>query len=354
MGIPIRCHDCGTEAGEQAGEGSDGGAGVGLHTVPQQDQGLRRVAENVGPTPWGIFEGLHCDCVPRFGPLNLEAAEPYGELVTAVAGKVVAITGGARGIGLATATVLHGLGARVAIGDIDESAVDDAGGRLGLQVHRRLDVTDRQSFGEFLDAVEDAVGPIDVLVNNAGVIAVGSAIDEDDAVTRRLLDVNIFGVMLGTKLAAQRMLARGRGHVINIASLGGVLPTEGIATYCATKHAVLGYTNTVRMENRGRGVHFSAIMPTLTNTEMIAGIGRATGFKNAEPEDVARAVASVIAKPRPQVVVPRSMGIVASAQRLMPQGVAEALGRALGTGRVFTSDVEVDKRTSYARRTGTS
>jgi short-subunit dehydrogenase len=275
--------------------------------------------------------------------------------VTAVAGKVVAITGGARGIGLATTTVLQGLGAKVAIGDIDESAVEDTGGRLGLAVHRRLDVTDRQSFTEFLDAVEDTLGPADVLVNNAGVIAVGSAVDEDDAVTQRLLNVNIFGVMLGTKLAGQRMLARGRGHIVNIASLSSVLPTEGIATYCATKHAVLGYTNTVRMENRGRGVHFSAIMPTLTNTEMIAGIGHAKGFKNAEPDDVAKAVASVIAKPRPQVVVPRSMGIAASAQRrLMPQGVAEALGRVLGTGRVFTSDVEADKRTSYARRTGTS
>ena len=72
--------------------------------------------------------------------------------------------------------------------------------------------------------------------------------------------------------------------------MGSVLPAEGIATYCATKHAVLGYTDTVRMENRGRGVHFSAIMPTLTNTEMIAGFGHAKGFKNAEPEDVARAV----------------------------------------------------------------
>jgi short-subunit dehydrogenase len=271
-----------------------------------------------------------------------------------VAGKVIAITGGARGIGLAIATALHGLGAKVAIGDIDEVAVKESGDRLGLGVCLGLDVTERQSFTDFLDAVENRLGPVDVLVNNAGLIAVGSAVDEADAVTQRLLDVNIFGVMLGTKLAAQRMLPRSRGHIINIASVGSVLPTEGIATYCATKHAVLGYTDTVRMENRGSGVHFSAIMPTLTNTEMVAGIGHARGFKNAEPEDVARAVVGVIAQPKPRVVVPRSMGITVGAQRLLPQRLAEAIGRTLGIGRVFTSDLQPEKREGYARRTGTS
>jgi NAD(P)-dependent dehydrogenase (short-subunit alcohol dehydrogenase family) len=271
-----------------------------------------------------------------------------------VAEKVIAITGGARGIGLATATVLHGLDATVAIGDIDRSAVKEAGSQLDLKVARRLDVTDRRSFTDFLDTVEDRLGPVDVLVNNAGVIAVGNAVDEPDAVTQRVLDVNLYGVILGTKLAAKRMLPRGHGHIINIASLGSLLPTEGIATYCATKHAVLGYTDTVRMENRGSGVHFSAILPTLTNTEMIAGVGHGKGFKNAEPDDVAWAVARVIAKPKPRVHVPRSIGVVLATQRLMPQRVTEATGRALGTGRVFTGDVEADKRTAYARRTGMS
>ncbi len=273
---------------------------------------------------------------------------------SSIAGKVVAVTGGARGIGLATASVLHALGAKVAIGDIDRSAVKDATNQLGLGFGRRLDVTDRRSFTEFLDAIQERLGPVDVLVNNAGVIAVGKAVDEADAATQRLLDVNVYGVILGTKLAAQRMLPRAHGHIINIASLGSLLPTEGIATYCATKHAVLGYTDTVRMENRGSGVHFSAIMPTLTNTDMITGIGHAKGFKNAEPDDVARAIAAVIAKPKPRVLVPRSIGATVTGQRLMPLRVAEALGRALGTGRVFTSDVDVDKRKAYARRAGTS
>jgi short-subunit dehydrogenase len=271
-----------------------------------------------------------------------------------VAEKVIAITGGARGIGLATATVLQGLGAVVAIGDIDRSAVKEAGSRLGLKVGRRLDVTERRSFADFLDSVEDQLGPVDVLVNNAGVIAVGSAVDEADAITQRVLDVNIYGVILGTKLAAQRMLPRGHGHIVNIASLGSVVPVEGIATYCATKHAVLGYTDSVRLENRGSGVHFSAILPTLTNTEMIAGVGHGKGIKNAEPDDVARAIAGVIAKPKPRVFVPRSLGRAATVQRFLPQRWSEATGRAAGTGAVFTTDVDVEKRAAYARRAGTS
>lgn len=275
-------------------------------------------------------------------------------MTSPVAGKVVAVTGGARGIGLAIATALNGAGAKVAIGDIDEAAVKESGDRLGLAAARKLDVIDRASFTEFLDAVESDLGHLDVVVNNAGVIAVGAAVDESDDATRRLLDVNVFGVILGTKLAAQRMLPRRRGHVINIASIGGVLPTEGIATYCASKHAVLGYTDTVRLENRGSGVHFSSVMPTLTNTEMVSGIGHAKGFKNAEPRDVAEAVVSVITKPEARVIVPRAMGVTLAAQRLLPRGFAEAMGRALGTGRVFTSDVQTDKRAAYAKRTGTS
>jgi short-subunit dehydrogenase len=271
-----------------------------------------------------------------------------------VPGKVVAVTGGARGIGLAIATLLNDLGAKVAIGDIDEAAVKESGDRLGLAVSGGLDVTDRKSFTEFLDTVEHELGPLDVLVNNAGVIAVGKGVDEDDAITRRLLDVNIFGVILGTKLGAQRMLPRHRGHIVNIASLGGVLPSEGIATYCATKHAVLGYTDSIRLENRGAGVHFSAILPTLTNTEMTAGVGHAKGFKNAEPKDVARAVVRVIAKPKPRVAVPRSIGITLSSQQFMPRRSREAIGRAMGTGRVFTSDVDAGQREAYASRTGTS
>ena len=225
-------------------------------------------------------------------------------------GKVVAITGGARGIGLATATALHRLGAKVAIGDIDEVAVKEAGTELGLDVYARLDVCDRTSFEAFLDDVERRLGPLDVLINNAGICPTGRALEESDDVTLRTIAINEFGVILGTKLATARMVKRRKGHVINVASLAGITPMPGIATYCATKHAVVGYTDTVRLEMRGTGVEFSTVMPTLTNTAMVDGLSTVRGLKNAEPEDIAAGIAGLIRKPKPRLMVTRSAGLL--------------------------------------------
>ncbi|EUA89957.1 short chain dehydrogenase family protein [Mycobacterium ulcerans str. Harvey] len=147
-------------------------------------------------------------------------------MTSSAAGKVVAITGRARGIGLAIATALHGLGTKVAIGDIDESTAKSSGDRLGLPLACGLDVTNRQSFTAFLDTVEDKLGPLDVLVNNAGLISVGSAVDEPDDATHRLFDVNVHGVILGTKLAAQRMLPDAAGTSSTLARWAACCPPK--------------------------------------------------------------------------------------------------------------------------------
>jgi NAD(P)-dependent dehydrogenase (short-subunit alcohol dehydrogenase family) len=268
----------------------------------------------------------------------------------ALNGKVVVITGGARGIGLAAAAALCRQGARVAIGDIDEPAVKQAGDNLGASFAGHLDVTDPGSFAGFLDDVEDRLGPIDVLVNNAGILPVGRLIDEPDALTRRALAVNVYGVIVGTKLAAQRMLRRRSGHIINVASVNSETPSPGVATYCATKHAVLGFTDSVRAEHRGTGVHYSAVLPTMTNTEMVAGIDRPRGLKNAEPTDVAKAIVGLIRKPKRRVTVTRAAGVVLVIQRILPGGVADALRRSIGLDHLFTDRIDVGKRATYEQR----
>lgn len=267
-----------------------------------------------------------------------------------VRGKVIVITGGARGIGLATATALHKLGAKVAIGDVDEATVKESGADLGLDVYGKLDVTDPNSFADFLDQVERQLGPIDVLVNNAGIMPVGRVVDEPDAVTRRILDINVYGVIVGSKLAAQRMVPRGRGHVINIASLAGEMHIVGLSTYCASKHAVLGFTDSARLEYRSAGVQFSSVLPTFVNTELASGTAGAKGFRNAEPAEIADAIIGLIAHPRPRVRVTKAAGAAVVSQKFMPRAVREAVNRSIGGDRAFTDDVDVEKRRGYEAR----
>ncbi|WP_280224877.1 SDR family oxidoreductase [Nocardia farcinica] len=267
-----------------------------------------------------------------------------------IAGKVVVITGGARGIGYATARTLRDLGAQVAIGDVDEAKVKESGAELGLDVYGMLDVTDPDSFEAFLDQVERTLGPIDVLVNNAGIMPTGHFADEPDRVSRRILDINVYGVVLGSKLATRRMLERGRGHVINIASLAGVVATPGLATYCASKAAVLALTDTLRLEYRDRGIEFSAVTPTFTNTELVAGTAGAKGMRNAEPEEIAAAVAALITTPRRRVAVTKLAGRLANLQYYVPEKVLDFLGDKLGMKEVFLSEVDQQARAAYERR----
>ncbi|MGW4354756.1 SDR family oxidoreductase [Nocardia sp. NPDC004582] len=268
----------------------------------------------------------------------------------AIAGKVVVITGGARGIGLATATALQALGAKIAIGDIDETTVKESGAARDFDVYGKLDVTDQQSFEGFLDEVERRLGPIDVLINNAGIMPTGRVVDEPDQITRRILDINVYGVILGSKLAIARMLPRGRGHVINIASLAGESHIPGLATYNASKHAVLGFTDTLREEYRGTGLEFSSVLPTLTKTELGSGVSLPKLMRAAEPEEIADAIATLIVAPKAKARVTTVAGIIAQAVGLLPQSVGDAIGRALGSQTAFLDDVDGDARKAYEHR----
>lgn len=268
----------------------------------------------------------------------------------AIRNKVIVITGGARGIGLATAETLHRLGAKVAIGDVDEAKLKESATDLGLDVYGKLDVTDPESFRAFLDDVERQLGPLDVLINNAGIMPAGKVIDEPDTVTRRILDINVYGVILGSKLAAQRMVPRRSGHVINVASLAGETPTPGLATYCASKYAVLGFTDSARIEYRDTGVHFSSVLPTFTNTELVAGTSGAKLLKNAEPEDIADAIVGLITKPARRVAVTRAAGLVVASMKFIPQSTGELIARKLGMEHVFLDEVDTAARKAYEDR----
>ncbi len=258
--------------------------------------------------------------------------------MTPLAGRVVAITGAARGIGLATARAAAGRGARVALGDLDGGLAAARAGELGADAAGfALDVTDRASFAAFLDGAAAALGPVDVLVNNAGIMPIGPFLSESDATTRRQVDVNVHGVVLGMKLALPAMVARGRGHVVNVGSAASLVGLPGEAVYCATKHAVLGLSEGVRAELRGTGVELSVVMPNLAATELGSGMSTARGQRLLAPEAVAAAIVAALERPRFEVAVPRALGPQLKALRLLPLPVRDALSRALGMDRVATS-----------------
>lgn len=243
-------------------------------------------------------------------------------------GQVVAITGGARGIGRATAAALVAQGARVALGDVDAPLVQRTAEELGAgSIGLALDVTDRESFVAFLDETERQLGPLDVLVNNAGIMPVGPFVDETDACARRLVDINIHGVILGSKLAIERFMPRGRGHIVQLASIAGKGGFPGGVTYCATKHAVVGLTEALRSELRGTGIEMHQVLPIGVNTELYSGVSQARGFKTPEPQDVANTIVELLQTGKFELYEPRSVGVLTRLQGLMPRSLSEGIVR---------------------------
>jgi len=170
-----------------------------------------------------------------------------------LAGQTVAVTGGARGIGLAIARACSEAGMSVAIGDLSEAASTEAAQSLpGPASGLAVDVRDRASFSAFLDQAEDQLGPLHALVNNAGVLHMGPFADADPNDIALQVDVNLGGTLTGTQLALGKFLPRGSGHIVNLASTAAMVASPYGATYTATKHAVLGSLEPCAVSSGGR------------------------------------------------------------------------------------------------------
>ncbi|OBI51232.1 SDR family oxidoreductase [Mycobacterium sp. E796] len=262
----------------------------------------------------------------------------------------VAITGGARGIGRATAEACLRAGMSVVVGDVDEALVAQAAAELGEgAIGLPLDVRDANGFEAFLVEAEECLGPLDALVNNAGVAPVGLFIDEDPRDTQRMMDINLGGVLTGTRLALRRFVPRGHGHIVNVASSAGQIAPAGGATYAGTKHAVVGFTRAVRAEARGTGVRTTIVMPGLIRTEMISGFRKARGTRIIGPEVVADAIVDAIHSGREEVFVPRELGPVARLIAGSPPAIADRIKRALKAD-VIMVHANADARESYRQR----
>ncbi|WP_216209308.1 SDR family oxidoreductase [Amycolatopsis aidingensis] len=270
-------------------------------------------------------------------------------------GKVIVVTGGAQGIGATTAGALARLGARVAIGDLDLVRAEKTAGELGPDaVALALDVTDTRGFTAFLDEVEQRLGPIDVLINNAGIMPLAPLEEEDDAATRRQLEINLHAVIHGTREAVRRMRPRGSGHIVNVASMAGKAGFPGGATYCATKHGVVGLSEAVHLELHGTGVDVSCVMPAIVRTELASGLKEAKMIKSVSPDEVAAAIVEALRHPRFDVYVPKSLDALGRVTRLLPRSFGEWLVRTLGGDQVLASAAHSSARAGYEARAAES
>ncbi len=265
-------------------------------------------------------------------------------------GKVVAITGGARGIGKATSKALVREGAKVAIGDLDvelaeKTATELGGGTIALE----LDVTSRDSFEGYLDQVEERLGSLDVIINNAGIMPLGKFADESDATAHRMIDINLHGVLYGMKAALPRMERRNSGHIVNIASQAGKGGFPGGATYCATKFAVVGVSEAVRAETTDTGIEVSVVMPAIVNTELATGLKQARGIKSVEPEDVAEAIVEALKTNRFEVHVPKISGTIGRLMAILPRSAREAVAKGLGADKIL-AEADTRSREAYEDR----
>jgi len=240
----------------------------------------------------------------------------------------------------------------VALGDVDSESAQRAAGELGERaIGLPLDVTDEDSFAGFLRSAEEELGPLDVLVSNAGVMQIGPFADETEATARRMIDINADGVARGMRLALPGMLERRRGHLVNVASTAARVGVPGAATYCGTKFFVFGLSHAVHAELHGTGVEVSCVMPGFVNTELTSGVRRPAYVRVVEPEDIAEAIVAAVRRPRLQVWVPRSLGPVTYVNALLPRRMREGAARLLKADTVFL-DFDAGERAAYEERVG--
>jgi NADP-dependent 3-hydroxy acid dehydrogenase YdfG len=224
-------------------------------------------------------------------------------------GQVAAITGGARGIGKTTAEAFVRQGMKVAIGDLDLDEAQRTADELGAgTVAFRLDVTDRESFAQFLDDAEQALGPIDVLVNNAGLEFVGPYAEAPLAQIDLITKVNLLTPMELTRIALPGMLERRRGHIVNLASLAGKTSLAYFHTYNATKHGVVGFTHAIRHELVDQPVSTTVICPAFIAREGMYGrveqeIGAENPLGASPPEKVGEAVVRAVQDDPAEIII---------------------------------------------------
>jgi len=190
-------------------------------------------------------------------------------------GTVFMITGGAKGIGAATAALVVEQGGKVAVCDVDQDSMEAVCDELGgAAIPVPLDVRDREAWDRAVEHVWEAFGHLDVLVNNAGVAYTGDTYSLPFEKHKQMIDVNLIGAIHGMQTVIPRFLEQGHGHVVNIGSLAGFSPSPQFGGYCATKHAIRAFSHSCALELVDTPVGCTLICPDAIETPMVEGLAK--------------------------------------------------------------------------------
>jgi len=252
--------------------------------------------------------------------------------------KLAIVSGGGSGIGAALAAALTARGAKVVVCDVDERRAQAPLGRGEAIEAHRVDVTDAEAWPRFIEDVAARHGRLDYVFNNAGVSVTGDARDLELAHWRRVLDVNLNGVVYGTHAAYRVMTRQGRGHIVNIASLAGLIPFPTNAAYATSKHAVVGLSLSLRAEGEALGVKVSAVCPGFIQTNIFhdtpfvkvskEAILKGVPFAPIDPDVAAQRILDGVAANRAIIAFPFYARLIWRLYRLWP-GVVAVLNRRL-------------------------
>ena len=258
-------------------------------------------------------------------------------------GQVSIITGGASGIGRALALELGRRGATVVVSDIDLAGAEAVATAINAMrpdaaSAERLDVSDAEAVAALVRGTVERHGRLDLMFNNAGISITGDARDLSIAQWRRVIDINLMGVIYGSDAAYKAMAAQGSGHIINIASLAGLVPFPTNAPYGATKHAVVGLSQALRAEGEDLGVRVSVVCPGFVDsnifnaTEVVnASREKLMGnipFRKVSVDEAAQSILDGVARNRALIVFPAYAQLLWWGYRLVPDLLAP-LGRKL-------------------------
>lgn len=268
-------------------------------------------------------------------------------------GRTALVTGGGSGIGAALTRALVREGAHVLCADLDLAAATSVASGVsgpGSAVARHVDVTSADEVVAAVDAIVDEHGRIDLVFNNAGITFLGNTEDLSLAQWDAIIDVNVRGVVHGVHAAYPRMIAQGSGHVVNTASMGGLMAAGLMTSYVTTKHAVVGLSLALRTEAAAHGVGVTVVCPAAVDTPILdkGEIGRFRGRdfylegqgvkRPVDPDALARRVLTAVARNEAIVVEPRQARIAWRLGRLAPGFVNKMATRFIAQQRAQVSE----------------